>query len=155
MFLGAESLICGPLDAVVPSKAPTSAPAKSPTKAPTPGSKAPTAAPIQGSKTPTKPTETPTVEPSLPDTVEPSLPGTDAPSVPPAPTPTPGPISSNGMTVKKCLRKVKNQCNCVLFAKGEDCATDVIRNKCNFTKKQRRRGAKEKVLDRYANYCEC
>jgi hypothetical protein len=59
------------------------------------------------------------------------------------------------MTVRKCLAMVKDKCNCVLFAKGDDCATDVIRYDCKFSKSQREMGAKEKVLDGYAAYCEC
>ena len=145
LMLGEGSLLCGPLGATV---APTATPktSKAPTKAP---SKAPTAAPVQGTKAPS-------LAPT-PAASEPLTPTSDAP------TPTPGtkspsterPSVEGDMTVKECLRKVKNQCNCVLFAKGDDCAVDVIRNKCGFSKQQRKKGAKERVLDKYAKYCEC
>jgi hypothetical protein len=42
-----------------------------------------------------------------------------------------------------------------LFAKGDDCPTDVIRDDCSFSKIQRERGAGKRVLKLYASYCEC
>lgn len=139
-MLGEGSLLCGPLGA---TSAPTATPAvttKKPTAAPVAGTKAPSLAP-----TPAASSE----EPLIPTSDEPTVaPGTKSPS-------TQRPSTEGGMTVNQCLKKVKNQCNCVLFAKGDDCAVDVIRNVCGFSQQQRKKGAKERVLDKYAKYCEC
>jgi hypothetical protein len=143
LMLGEGSLLCGPLGATV---APTVTPAtsKAPTKAPT---KAPSAAPLAGTRAPSSEPTPAASDPLTPTSDEPTpTPGTKSPS-------TQRPSVEGDMTVKECLRKVKNQCNCVLFAKGDDCAVDVIRDKCDFSSNQRKN--KERVLDKYAKYCEC